>query len=93
MGIAPAMLVEAPLETRPETVAPTVEDGGVGEDAGSVPAVSGAVGAFGAELPHAAAKRQARRTARSRRGGAVMGALPMPILPRGVDEANRIKYD
>src|SRR6187455_2057058 len=90
IGIAPAMLVEAPFETRPEMVAPVAEVGGVGEGVASVPAVSGAVGAFGAELPHAAVTRQARRTDRSRRGGAVMGALPMPIPPRGVDEAIRI---
>jgi hypothetical protein len=76
------MLVEALLETRPEMVAPVVEDGGVGEDV-SVPAVSGAVGALGAELPHAAVTTQARRNARSRRGGAVMGALPLPIPPDG----------
>jgi len=76
------MLVEAPLATRPETVAPIVEDGGVGEDV-SVPAVSGAVGSLDAELPHAAVTTQARRTARSRLDGAVMSALPLPIPPEG----------
>ena len=80
-----------PLETSPEIVAPDVAGGaGVGDGVDSGPAVPGEVGDFGVELPHAAARRQTRSSGNSRRGGAVMGALPLPIPPVGGVEAIRI---
>jgi len=72
------MLVEAPLETRPEMVAPVVGEGD-GVAVTSVPAVPGAVGDFGVDPPHAAARTQMKTAGRNRRSRAVMGALPLPI--------------
>jgi hypothetical protein len=84
MGTATAALLTAPFVSNPEIVAPVAGEGD-GVPVNSVPGVPGAVGDFGVDPPHAAARTQMKNTGRNRRSRAVMGALPLPIPLVGTD--------